>query len=162
MWQNINRFVKQFNPGIEGERKQVTTAMSSAGLIYKYFGREIVKTISQNVYNKDLNDDMVELVYEKLYTSLIMEIDAIDNGVDQFKGKSEFNIGTHLSSRVKFTNMSGDYPKDDERYSQHNAFKKAMKMCEQEFMAKMYGRVVVMLPSREIVEKAINERANFH
>ena len=56
--------------------------MSSAGLIYKYFGKEIIKKISKDEYGQDLDEPELEMIYEGMYKGLIMEIDAIDNGVN--------------------------------------------------------------------------------
>ena len=69
----------------EGENPEArvpTTKLSSAGLIYKFYGKEIIKNMCKEFYEKDLNDEQVELIYEKLYKVLILEIDAIDNGVN--------------------------------------------------------------------------------
>ena len=59
--------------------------MSSAGLIYKYYGREILKNLCKSEYEKDLSDQELEKIYESIYKNIILEIDAIDNGVNQGK-----------------------------------------------------------------------------
>jgi len=59
--------------------------MSSAGLIYKYYGREVIKNICKTEYKKDLSDDDLDRVFEKIYFKVMQEIDARDNGVNQGK-----------------------------------------------------------------------------
>jgi len=56
--------------------------LSSAGLIYKFYGKEIIKNMCKEFYEKDLNEAQVDLIFEKLYKGIILEIDAIDNGVN--------------------------------------------------------------------------------
>lgn len=58
------------------------TKLSSAGLIYKHYGREIITNMCKTFYDKDIKEEELELAYEKLYKLLIMEVDAIDNGVN--------------------------------------------------------------------------------
>ena len=56
--------------------------MSSAGLIYKYYGQEIINNICVNQYKKTMNEDELKNIHDKIYQNLIMEIDCIDNGVN--------------------------------------------------------------------------------
>ena len=66
-----------------------------------------------------------------MYKSLIMEIDAIDNGVNQNQSDIEmaYNISTNLSARVGAYNSPWNAPAGA-GFSQHVQFKKAMKICE--------------------------------
>lgn len=105
----------------EGQNQEaepnVVTKLSSAGLIYKYYGREVIKNMCLEFYKKDLKDTEVELIYEKLYKNLIMEIDAIDNGVNQADDMS-YSINTHLSHRVGVYNSPWNAPQGA-GYTQH-------------------------------------------
>ena len=58
--------------------------MSSAGLIYKHYGKEIIKNIAKSEYEKDLDQAIVNIIFEKMYKKLILEIDALDNGMRVF------------------------------------------------------------------------------
>lgn len=42
----------------------------------------------------------MNLIEFKVYENFIEEIDAIDNGVDQFDGEARYKITTNLSARV--------------------------------------------------------------
>jgi len=57
--------------------------MSSAGLIYKYYGKEVINNICESQYDMKLSDDDLDHIFLKLYKKVILEIDAVDNGVDQ-------------------------------------------------------------------------------
>lgn len=66
----------------EAEKREPTTKLSSAGLVYKYYGKEVIKNMCKSFYDLELEDAQLDQLYEKIYKILIMEIDAIDNGVD--------------------------------------------------------------------------------
>ena len=147
----------------EGENPEArvpTTKLSSAGLIYKFYGKEIIKNMCKEFYEKDLNDEQVELIYEKLYKVLILEIDAIDNGVNQ-ADETKYSISTNLSSRVGVYNSPWNAPQGAQ-YSQHAQFKKSMKITEQAFVHKLYGQVNIVLPAKEVVKEAWDSRESFH
>jgi uncharacterized UPF0160 family protein len=57
-------------------------------------------------------------LWEKLYKSLIMEIDAVDNGVNQ-ADELKYSIQTGLSARVGRYNSPWNAPESAE-YSQHS------------------------------------------
>ena len=59
--------------------------MSSAGLIYKYFGIEVIKNIAKSAWNypiDDISEDDWTQIHQQMYKGFILEIDAIDNGVE--------------------------------------------------------------------------------
>ena len=55
------------------------TKLSSAGLVYKHFGREIVA----GLMGKPATDAAVETVYLAVYRQFMEAIDAIDNGASR-------------------------------------------------------------------------------
>ena len=63
--------------------KKWTTKLSSAGLVYCHFGRDIISSI----LGTSLEDHVTETIYDKVYEHFVEEIDAIDNGVNQFDGE---------------------------------------------------------------------------
>lgn len=134
--------------------------MSSAGLVYKYFGKEVIKNISKAEYEKDLTEAELDYIFEKVYNSLIREIDAIDNGVNQ-ADDVVYNITTNLSSRIGTMNPPWNAPANA-GFSPHAQFKKAMKICEEQFIHTLYGQVQILLPARQNVLEAWNSREAFH
>src|SRR3989338_2801873 len=54
--------------------------LSSAGLIYKHYGRQVISSITKIPAEEARN----ELILQKLYDSFIMPLDAIDNGIQQY------------------------------------------------------------------------------
>lgn len=105
-------------------------------MIYKYFGKEVIKNCAWE-YKVDLTNDEVDRLYKKLYKNFILEIDCIDNGVNATQEKPAYWIGTGLADRVQRLNSPWNAP--DGMYSQHEQFRKAMKICEREFFEILYG-----------------------
>ncbi|KAK3101510.1 hypothetical protein FSP39_004104 [Pinctada imbricata] len=76
--------------------KKWTTKLSSAGLIYCHFGQRIVADILE--LKED--DPVTGIIFDKVYENFVEEIDAIDNGVNQYDGEPKYHISTTISSRV--------------------------------------------------------------
>lgn len=96
--------------------KPWTIRLSSAGLIYVHFGREIIKELlnKETTINENVKNHLVEILYDKLYDKFVQEIDAIDNGVD-IGENMKYNITTNLSSRVGYFNPAWNDPNPDEK-----------------------------------------------
>ena len=60
--------------------KSWTTKLSSAGLVYLYFGRRVLRTAKGLT---DADEQKVEALFDKVYENFMEEIDAIDNGISQ-------------------------------------------------------------------------------
>jgi uncharacterized UPF0160 family protein len=62
--------------------------LSSAGLIYKYYGKEVLQKLLIEVWG-DISgaytESDIEKIYQKLYKNFFQEIDALDNGVKMAK-----------------------------------------------------------------------------
>ena len=73
------------------------TKLSSAGLVYKHFGSEIVA----NVLGLDEKDEKVEKVYLKMYKAFVEAVDAVDNGVNMYDtdAPAKYENNTGLSAR---------------------------------------------------------------
>ena len=59
------------------------TKLSSAGLVYFHFGRDIVS----GMLELPADDAITTTIYHKVYENFIEEIDGIDNGIDQYDGE---------------------------------------------------------------------------
>ena len=68
--------------------------LSSAGLVYKHFGGEIIESLVG-----PLDKSTRELLVNKVYERVVKEVDAIDNGVS-IADDTKYKINTNLSSRV--------------------------------------------------------------
>merc|ERR1711977_82808 len=59
---------------------QHKTKLSSAGLIYKHYGKQI---IGQAIQSDD--EEKLEILYQKLYDNFVEALDGIDNGIQQYE-----------------------------------------------------------------------------
>lgn len=130
------------------------TKLSSAGLIYLHLGKHVVAETAQ--LPKD--DPSVELLYNKIYESLIEEIDAVDNGVNQYDGTPRYRVTTTLSGRVGRLNP----PWNEENPDPRAGFDKAMVICGEEFTDRLEYFKDSWLPARKLVEDAIKKRKTVH
>ena len=97
---------------VEASQQVQKIKMSSAGLIYKYFGKEIICNIMGEVWGQQtvVEEDLNKL-YQKIYGGFVLEVDAIDNGVQMAKDL-RYKINTGLSSRVSRLNKPWNAPKE--------------------------------------------------
>ena len=68
-----------FTETMEIAGKKYTTKLSSAGLIYRHFGREVIAKLCD--WNLDTHKERVELLYQRLYDVFVEAFDGVDNGV---------------------------------------------------------------------------------
>ncbi|XP_071795449.1 MYG1 exonuclease-like [Asterias amurensis] len=132
--------------------KSWTTKLSSAGLVYLYFGRRVLRT-SKGL--TDADEQKVEALFDKVYENFMEEIDAIDNGISQTDENPRYQITSNLSSRVKHLNPDWMDKNPDEEAG----FQKAMQLTGEEFLDKVNYYTNSWWPARELVETALKERS---
>nr|CDJ80193.1 Metal-dependent protein hydrolase domain containing protein [Haemonchus contortus] len=125
------------------------TKLSSAGLIYAHYGRQLIAEILGTSHE----DKMVGIFFRKLYETFVEAIDAIDNGIPQYDGIPRYYMSGGLSGRVGHLNPHWNEVdvNPDERFHQ------AVELIGGEFEASVSYLANVWWPAREIVEKAIEE-----
>eukprot|EP00494_Astrolonche_serrata_P023949 UN24207 len=133
------------------------TKLSSAGLIYKHFGKEVIGDI---LAQHKFDTKTVELFWLKMYETFIEAVDGIDNGVNQYDGEPHYESSTDLGSRVKKLNPWWNKESTDELlYSQ---FEKAMALTGKEFSEKLIYYAECWWPARAIVEKSLGNCKSIH
>lgn len=130
------------------------TKLSSAGLIYKHFGKDIIREVL-----KLSNANDVETLYLKVYKEFVEAIDANDNGINNYAADAEKkfndkNLGlpalvSHLNPRWNTDPVDLDY---DE------AFGRASELMGTAFLNLLKGYGESWLPAREIVDQAFKSR----
>ena len=63
--------------------KKWKTKLSSAGLVYLHFGHKLLSQL----LGAETEEKTIETVYDKIYENFIEEIDAVDNGINQYDGE---------------------------------------------------------------------------
>lgn len=139
--------------------KRSTTKLSSAGLIYKHFGIDVIQHVA-SLTNIDLTKQQLTLVYHKLYDSFMEAIDAIDNGIERYQsaGKPQYESSTDLSSRVGFFNPEWY----DINPDQDANFASALNLAGKEMDEAIVHVLKSWLPARSILVNAMKERYSHH
>lgn len=129
-----------------------TVRLSSAGLIYKHYGREVLQRLSGVQEEKT-----VDWLYTMMYRNFIEMIDANDNGIAQYKTDSPplYSDTTSLPSRVGRLNAAWHESVPDDDVSR---FHTAMEVVGEEFRSQLRGLVDNLLPAKAIVEEAYHNR----
>ncbi|XP_052724291.1 uncharacterized protein LOC108346683 isoform X2 [Vigna angularis] len=132
-----------------------STKLSSAGLVYKHFGKEI---IAKELKVDDVQQD-VHHIYLAVYKSFMEAIDAIDNGINRYDTDlpPKYLNNTHLSSRVGRLNLDWTDP-DQSAEKENEAFQRAMALAGSEFLDSVRFHVKSWLPARSIVMENIAAR----
>ena len=134
--------------------------LSSAGLVFKHYGRDIIRALVAGTKHTPLDDATVEKLHEKLYSSFVEHIDGIDNGVEAAEGKKNYAVTTTLSARVGHLNPA--WNEDSSPEAENERFKEAMEMCALEFCGALQRLVDAWLPARRIVEDAVRTAGEAH
>lgn len=120
--------------------------LSSAGLTYLHFGKRVVEAISGQELTKE--------VVDKIYDNFVLEVDAIDNGVEAAESL-KYRVRTGLGTRVKRLNPS--WLEENSPQIENERFVKALLLVAEEIYDQIHGVVNVWLPARKIVEEAYGE-----
>ncbi|KAI0681814.1 GAMM1 protein [Cytidiella melzeri] len=130
------------------------TKLSSAGLVYKHFGREIIARSLKTT----LDDQRVDVLWLKLYKEFIEAIDGIDNGISQYPSdiKPRYRLRTDVSARVGFLNPAWNQSFDPQIVDAQ--FLKASKLVGDEFMERLEYYANAWLPARDLVAAALKNR----
>jgi len=135
--------------------------LSSAGLIYKHFGREIIEAIlQQHCSTTTFHSADYDLLYGRIYSTFVEALDALDNGIPQYPDNllPAYQISTDLGSRVGRLNPSWNEPKVDV----DGRFAMAMELAGKEFVESVLQQAKSWLPARNIVKTALCERLQHH
>lgn len=132
------------------------TKLSSAGLVYKHFGREIISEVIKTQDSK-----IIDLLYLKIYKDFIEAIDANDNGINKYETTSEAKFKDRsitLPSIIANLNPFWNGEQSDATFDAQ--FLVASQIMGNAFVnvVKSYG--LSWLPAKTVVEKAFEERFN--
>jgi len=133
-----------------------STKLSSAGLVYKHYGKELVT----NFADGSLPEAAIDLMYKKVYEDFIEAVDGIDNGIEPYSGERRFKMNTDLSSRVR--NLNADWNEEFSSELSNEKFKQAMKLTGGEFFSCLSGLIHSWWPARSIVQEAFEGAQNVH
>lgn len=151
---------------------QHKTKLSSAGLIFKHYGEEILRNTLNHIFefeqtidkkhNVDLSLDDLVALKNLMYNDFVEYIDGVDNGITQYpkeimpKYKSQY---TDLCSRISRLNNRSV---SKEAQSQDELFFKAMAIAKEDFVYEVTNKFVDKYIGVSIVKEAFSKRKNIH
>eukprot|EP00889_Picochlorum_renovo_P005363 jgi/Picre1/32393/NNA_007739.t1 len=132
----------------------VVIDVGDAGLVYKHFGKEIVR----KEMGVSANEEDIQAVYLQVYKSFMEAVDAIDNGVNQYESSQppRYINNTHLSARVG--NLNAQWYESLSDAETMGRFRQAMDMTGSEFMGCLQYQIKSWLPARSYVQEDIRNR----
>lgn len=137
-----------------------STKLSSAGLIYKHFGKRIIRSLLEGTSDEAPPESFIDICYEKTYKNFMEHIDAIDNGITVADGELKYRITSTLSNRVGSLNPSWNEPQTPVIFD--DRFRDAMTLTFTEFMEHVLDLWKVWWPARVFVQRAYDNRVSMH
>ncbi|XP_024991174.1 UPF0160 protein MYG1, mitochondrial-like isoform X4 [Cynara cardunculus var. scolymus] len=132
-----------------------STKLSSAGLVYKHYGVEIIaKEIQMDEGHPDVHS-----LFLAVYKNFVEAVDAIDNGINQYETDQppRYVNNTTLSSRISRLNMNW-YDTDQSSEKEDQAFQHAMALAGSEFINCIHFHAKSWLPARSVVMECLAAR----
>ncbi|XP_011270216.1 hypothetical protein CAOG_08616 [Capsaspora owczarzaki ATCC 30864] len=137
--------------------------LSSAGLVYKHHGREVIRKIVAGVISPEHPEleAQTAVLYERVYKQFIEHIDAMDNGQEVSEnGVLMYNLSSHIGTRV--SRLNPEWNEEADNATVNERFRLAIYLTGSEFHDYVSGQARAWLPARGIVEAAVAARHTVH
>jgi uncharacterized UPF0160 family protein len=149
------------------------TKLSSAGLVFLHFGRDIIQTVTGLPAGQDL-----EVLFEKLYTDFIEAFDANDNGVNVVAPKDLEKAGlskkfedrgysiASVVNRYNYVHVPSALAPEQKskeilQAEEDARFVKASNFVGEQFVLELTDRAAAWLPARNAVAEAYAARFQY-
>lgn len=149
------------------------TKLSSAGLVYLHFGRELVRR-KLGLEEGAPDTPEVDLVWKKVYESFVEALDAHDNGISAYDPaalaaagltKRFSDGGFSLGAVVSRFNRNWNEPTPEDptaaQQDEDERFMAASRRIGEEFDRDLTYYATAWLPAREVVRTAFEKRKEF-
>jgi len=147
------------------------TKLSSAGLVYKHFGKDIIAEKT----GLDAGSDDTEILHKKLYDDLIEAFDANDNGISVYDtgvltkqsiSKRFEDRGFSLASVVNRYNHDHSSStkaetKEEAQQAEDQRFLRASAFVGEQFLLELADKHLSWLPARVLVNQAFTSRSQY-
>lgn len=133
------------------------TKLSSAGLVYKHFGRDVIAHVLRAAGEQPAPAEHLHRLFAKVYDAFVEAVDAVDNGVPRYYSDrpARYEQSTDLSARVARLNPEWWQKNPD----QDANFLAAVRLAGAEFDECVLRVARSWLPARAIVAAAMEARA---
>ncbi|KAI6238828.1 hypothetical protein M3Y99_00639700 [Aphelenchoides fujianensis] len=141
-----------------GDGLAYDTRLSSAGLIYAFYGKQMLRRVLENNGAHRLKDENVDFYFDRMYRNFVEAVDAVDNGIKQHEGQPRYLTPVSLQSLVEELNPAWN----DKQSDPDVQFEKAMGVVGDIFTRHLLYMHKSWMPCRNIVEEAIMDREKTH
>ncbi|KAK7197074.1 hypothetical protein NESM_000651700 [Novymonas esmeraldas] len=169
-------------------RKTYKTRLSSAGLVYRHFGRQIIRDYVEAALQPTssvraavlrmtswpesrtgVSEAELDVLEDAVYSNFVEQVDGIDNGVEAW-GLADAAVGalvphykqsTSLSHRIGQLQARWNEETNGDVVAENAHFAAAVEMAALEFFDAVAYLAFSWLPARSIVEAAFHRRHNF-
>ncbi len=174
--QRYDHHQKEFHGTMETAKRKYHTRLSSAGLIYKHFGLELLRSYCDECLKvgrlkKAINDSQMLIIFDRVYKIFVEHIDGIDNGVDAFSVadpshhkdvelRKNYILSSTLSDRIG--RLGPRWPEPQTKDSENSAFVAAMELATIEFFEIVDEAACSWFAARDCVQVAVDGAASVH
>lgn len=140
---------------------EYATKLSSAGLVYKHFGREIITAIVENK-GASISSADLDILYDKVYKQFIEALDANDNGIDKYENSKELTPkfkDNAISIPGVISGMNPSWNADTSAEAYDTNFQRASKFIGEIFVDLVEGYALSWIPAKSLVIEAVNRRS---
>ena len=152
----FDHHMKEFNEVFDEKNEELNKIkLSSAGLVWKYLGKEILINILQSLNIYEQNKTHIDEIFRNIYLDFIMGVDGLDNGITQYDKdiKPKYNLPGHFSDRISRLNPEWNM----ENVDVNERFKKGWDISEEEFLYHVNKYANSFFIAYDIVDNAIKE-----
>lgn len=127
--------------------------LSSAGLVYKHFGKSVIEILLEKIETKVKLD--VDEIVARVYEKLILAFDAVDNGVNMYESDivARYENPTTIGARVG--RLNPEWHQEFSDTEKDERFLQAVALCGEEFVYWVNYFAKVWVPCRQIVKDAL-------
>jgi uncharacterized UPF0160 family protein len=149
---HMKEFTEVFNEQDEDLNK---IKLSSAGLVWKYLGIEIIKNLLKSMNLLEQNKTHIEEIHKNIYLDFIMGVDGMDNGVTQYDKdiKPKYKLAGNFVDRISRLNPEWNV----ENVNVNERFRKGWDVAQEEFLFQVKKYANSYFIAYDIVENAIKE-----
>ncbi len=149
---HMKEFTEVFNEKDDDLNK---IKLSSAGLVWKYLGKEIINSILKSMDLLEQNKTHIDEIFKFIYLDFIMGVDGMDNGVTQYNKdiKPKYKLSGNFVDRISRLNPEWNA----ENVDVNERFKKGWDVAEEEFLFQIKKYANSYFIAYDIVENSIKE-----
>ena len=152
----FDHHMKEYNEVFDEKDEDLNKIkLSSAGLVWKYLGKEVLINVLKSLTLYEQNKTHIDEMFKYIYIDFIMGVDGLDNGVTQYDKdiKPKYKLSGHFTDRISRLNPEWNV----ENVDVNERFKKAWDVAEEEFLHYINKYANSYFLAYDIVDNAIKE-----